>query len=371
MMINNVKKTSPLYIRYIYLIWALFMLVAVILTFTSVTQAKCRYYDEKIAASELTQQCFDKIKEYKINNGIGVTTEDINNTGMLGSKFSYITTTTGILESKRTSINPNFAAVIIDMFKEANIKKGDQVVAVFSGSFPALNIAVLCAIQTFELDPLIMASIGASTWGANQTEFTFYDMAEYLCSEGILNHRIDYVSLGGSSDMGYDFWENASEPILARISENGTKLISESDFNKNLELRMDIIAKSKPNLKLFINVGGNLISMGCDEEAYIANNGLIKPSYLNNDAYGENYDKKGLIENYLMKGIPVIHMLNIKKIALKYGLPYDPTSYPEVGIGNVYYEETYHLVIPIIAVLVSIGLLVFIFIIRKKEKINE
>ena len=361
-------KKMSLSITYVYVIWSLLVVIAVILTLVTTTLGECRYYEEKIAASNITNVCFNRIKEYKIDNDIAFAKEDINKTGMLGKNFSYITTTTGVVESKRTSVNPNFAAVIIDMFKEAGIKKKDEVVLVFSGSFPALNIAVMAACDVFELKTCTMASIGSSSYGANDPNFTFFDMANLLYSEGLLKTKIDYVSLGGSHDMGDDFWEGVSEPILERINESNSELIAIRDYEQNLEYRMKEIEKRVPNMKLFINVGGNIVSMGLDEEAYIYNNGLIKPNYLSSYNNKGKYEKKGLIERFLGKGIPVIHMLNLKSIALKYDIPYDPVTIQEVGNGNVYYEKEYRMSIPIITIISSLAILVFLGINRYKER---
>ena len=362
------KKKTPLYIRYIYLIWSLFIIVAVVLTIARTNLAKCRYYDEKVSASNITKLCFERIKQYKIDNGIAFAKEDINETGMLGQHFSYITTTTGVVESKRTSVNPNFAAVIIDMFKEAGVKKQDEVALIFSGSFPALNIAVMAACDTFELKTCTMASIGASSYGANDPNFTFFDMANLLYQEGLIKTKIDYVSLGGSHDMGDDFWEGVAGPIIERINNSDVKYVSIRDYKENLEYRMNEISKMVPNMKLLINVGGNIISMGLDEEAYIYNNGLIKPNYLSLYDYSGNYDKKGLIERYLERGVPVVHMLNLKSIALKYDIPYDPVNEVNIGSGKVYYETEYRLFVPITAVVVSVFILIFLGINRHKEK---
>lgn len=368
------NKKTPLYIWYIYLIWSLVIIIAVVATLRTTTVSECRYYDEKIEASNITESCFKRIKKYKIDNNIETPKEDVLESGMLGKHFSYITTTTGVVESKRTSVNPNFGAVVIDMFKEAGVKKGDEVGVVFSGSFPAINIAVMAACDVFDLKTCIMASIGASSYGANDPDFNFFDMANLLYNEGLLKTNIDYISLGGSHDMGDDFWEGVSEPIIERINQSSAKYISIRDYEENLNYRMNEFKKTIPNMKLFINVGGNIVAMGLDEEAYIYNNGLVKPNYLSTSLKKGNYSKKGLIERYLDKGIPIIHMLNLKSIALKYDLPYDPVVAPTIGSGNVYFEKDYRLSIPITSIVVSVIILAFFGIMQfreKKEKKHE
>ena len=246
------RKKMPLAIYLIYFIWSMFSVIAVILTLYMTSLAECRYYEEKLEASSITDLCFKRIKQYKIDNGIAFAREDINETGMLGRSFSYITTTTGVVESKRTSVNPNFAAVIIDMFKEAGIKKHDEVTLVFSGSFPALNIAVMAACDVFELKTCTMASIGSSSYGANDPDFTFFDMATLLYQEGLLKTKIDYISLGGSHDMGDDFWEGVSEPIIERIKNSNVEYISIRDYAENLKYRTREIDRKVPNMKLFV-----------------------------------------------------------------------------------------------------------------------
>lgn len=363
-------KRVPKYITYLFVIWALILIMAVLVTFNTTSIEKCRYYDEKVQAAELVSECQERIKLYKIANGMTVSKNDINNTGLLGERYTILTTTTGNLESKRTSLNPDFAAVFIDMFKEAGVKKGDQVLALFSGSFPSLNLAVMCAAQVFDLDICIMASIGSSSYGANDPSFTFYDMAEYLYNEGVLTNRINYVSLGGAGDIASDLDDNDSfaevkTNIISRIEANGTNFIYEDDYVKNIEYRLKVINEEVPNMKMLINVGGNIIGMGRDTDSFSGSTGLIIPSQVKLEMK-KITDKVGLIDRFLNDGIPVIHMLNIKGIALEYDLPYDPVGFSEIGTEEVYYETNYSTVIPIIALGVSVIFLGYLLFLRKK-----
>jgi len=359
-------KKSHLYVTFFFVIWALILVVAIMLTLRSTTVDVCRYYDEKIEAANLTAKAYQAIKDYKIDNEIELSDKDIHQTGVLGERYTVITTTLGILEAKRTSINPNFSAVVIDMFKEAGIKKGDEVGVLFSGSFPALNIATMAAIEVFELKPIIMASIGSSSYGANIPEFTYYDMAGYLCDQEIFTNEIDYVSLGGANDLALEFPEEVTNSILDRINSKGTKLIYEEDYSKNIKLRTEYIYEKCPNIKLLINVGGNLVSMGKDESSFIYENGLIKPNYIVKQ--NNNSEQVGLLENFLEDKIPVIQLLNIKSLSFKYGIPYDPTVIPVIGEGNIYNEINYNITIPILALSLSGLLLVFYFLYNKKYK---
>ena len=98
---------------------------------------------------------------------------DPNETALIGQDITPITTDRGYIEAKLTSINPNFAAVIVDMLKESDIQENDIVDVAFTGSFHGLNIAVLSALQILHLKPLVITSLGASNWGANDPYFTW------------------------------------------------------------------------------------------------------------------------------------------------------------------------------------------------------
>ena len=360
-------KKTPFYIEVLYIIWALILIVANGITFSSTTTDFCRYVEEKQEATRLSAFAMEKIKERKAELGIPMATKDILQTGLLGERYTGITTTLGVLEAKRTSLNPNFAAVIIDMFKEADIQKGDEVGVVFSGSFPGLNISVLCAIEVFELKPCIMISIGASSYGANHPEFTFLEMFDYLVQEKILSHPVNYISLGGNNDLGDEFDEDLREKIIGRIKQNPATFIFESDFETNIKKRMAYFEQAVPDMKLFINVGGNLVAMGREEAAFISDNGLIKPGYFSNQ-FGKNIKNEGLIDRYLSKKIPVIHMLNIKGLAYEYHLPYDPNTPFELGVGDVYMEKKYNLTVPIVTLCLSGFLLAFIYFYKRYEQ---
>ena len=57
-------KRHPNYVDYFFYIWALLLIVALLFTKSSVTEDKCRYYDEKIAASRLAKTAMEEIKSY-------------------------------------------------------------------------------------------------------------------------------------------------------------------------------------------------------------------------------------------------------------------------------------------------------------------
>ena len=121
-------------------------------------------YPTKLAAAQRMELATRALREERLARGIPIEPEiDPNATGLIGPEYTAITTTLGYLPAKRTSTNPNMAGVLVAMLDRAGAKPGDCAAVGFSGSFPALNIAVLCALQAMELRPVIVSSVGASS----------------------------------------------------------------------------------------------------------------------------------------------------------------------------------------------------------------
>lgn len=289
---------------------------------------------EKRAASERAAACYEAIYAEKLSRGLEMDAgADINRTGMIGLDYSFITTTVGNLEAKRTSTNPNMAAVVVDMLHELKLQPGDKVAVNCSGSFPALNIAVMCALQELQLEPYLISSFGSSTHGANDPEFTYLDMEHLLVEQGLLSHRSDLFSIGGMEDLGKEMPPEVVDAIVARIKGYGYTQFYDEDLIHNVLTRYDIYC-GQGDVKCFINVGGNDASFG-DSSVMVHTDGGILTQLSEKD------NSTGLVQLFLKNGIPVIHLLNIKSLAAEYGLPIDPVPLPAVGQGGVYYQTHY------------------------------
>lgn len=292
-------------------------------------------YTEKVEAAQMTQACLEEVRRLKEERGIPISAvNDINDTGMIGQDYSLTTTTLGNLEAKRTSTNPNMAAVVVDMFHELGLQPGDKVAVNCSGSFPALNIAVMCAVETVGLDPLLMTSFGSSTHGANDTDLTYLDMEYHLLEKGLLHHKSDYFSIGGMKDIGEDMDPAAVEAIKARLTGYGYTFYYEGDLLNNIQRRYEIY-RDDGDIRCFINVGGNDVSFGNSKVIVYSDGGILT-------SLSENDHSTGLVQLFLSDEVPVIHLLNIKSLATAYGLPIDPSPLPAVGEGGVYYQYAYH-----------------------------
>ena len=287
----------------------------------------------KLEAAALMQSWMDAIKEYKAQAGLALSPDDLHQTGMIGEPYTFITTTNGALEAKRTTANPDMAALMVQMLTQAGIGEGDTVGAGFSGSFPSLDLAVLAACQTMGVKCVYIASVGASTYGANQPELTFPDMACRLFQDGLLDTPPALVTPGGQDDCGLDMDQDLLGQIMERIQSYGAATMEQPDLEQNLEERMALYEREGP-IQCFIGVGGNLTTTGLGEKE--VGWGLIAPYSI--QKAGKN---DGLIQRYNTEGLPVIHLLNVKRLVADYGLAYDPEQLPAPGESAVYYTTQY------------------------------
>ena len=82
----------------------------------------------KLAAARRAAECFDAIRSERLARGYPLDAEiDPTGSGVLGLTASPVTSITGHLASKQASLNPNFAAAIVQMLHEAGVQPGDLI----------------------------------------------------------------------------------------------------------------------------------------------------------------------------------------------------------------------------------------------------
>ena len=313
---------------------------------------KLKYYDQKIEASKLAKEATDYLKEFRMHKGVFVdVVNDPNETALIGQDITPITTDRGYIEAKLTATNPNFAAVVVDMLKEAELEKNDVVAVAFTGSFPGLNIAVHSALQTLKLKPIIISSVGASNWGANDPDYTWLDMERVLFNAGIFKNKSMAASIGGGLDRGRGLSPEGRQLIIDAISRNKVEFINEEHLESSIQRRIELYNKhrKKDKIEAFINVGGGISSIGSIENVQFVPSGLIKTLPM------KNFPVRGLLIQMAEKNIPVIHLLNVNQLALQYGLPLNPTPLPLPGEGEIFIQRRY-------SVLLTAGVTIFLVI---------
>jgi len=72
------------------------------------------------------------------------------------------------------------------------------------------------------------------------------------------------------------------------------------------------------------------------------------------------------------KGVPVIHLLDVRVLAEEYNLPISPVPLPEPGTGAMFLEERYNLTVTAIALAILVILIVIvIFFDRRQQQFKE
>lgn len=146
--------------RIILCIAALWLLAGIGLTLAGAKMVRADDYSAKLEAARLMQTWMDGVKEMKLQAGLELTEEDLHGTGLMGERYTFITTTLGNPAAKRTTCNPDMAALAVELLHRAGVQPGDRVGGCFSGSFPAMNLAVLAACQAVGADCVYMVSVG-------------------------------------------------------------------------------------------------------------------------------------------------------------------------------------------------------------------
>lgn len=307
-------------------------------------------YEIKLLAAEKLQGWMDSVRTYKQEAGLALTPYDTHGTGMIGDEYTPITTSLGSEEAKRTTANADMAALLVQMLTEAGVKAGDTIGAGFSGSFPTLNLAVLAACEVMDVKVIYIASMGASTFGANQPEFTFPDMVCRLYLDGKLQTPPALITPGGDYDCGGEMFEEEKQAALARIEVYGVAdIMQQRDFAANLKAREALYDTLGP-ISCFVGVGGNITTIGLEEDTMKA--GVLAPYTVTAVREGD-----GLLQYYNARGLPVLHLLNIKQLAAQYSLPFDPETIAPPGQSALYYHTVYPRLLALAGVLGAAGIL--------------
>jgi len=303
------------------------------------TERRMPYYEDKLEASRLAARAFDVLRRARLAEGAVLDlSNDPAGSGLIGPDFSLITNARGVLSAKLTTLNPNFAAVLVDYFRRAKLRKGDPVAVAVSGSFPGLNVSLYAAMASLELQPIIITSVGASNWGAADPDFTWLDMERLLVQEEVFEFYSVAASPGGADDMGRGLSPEGRRLIWEAIDRNGVARLESRNIEESIDRRMEIYTREAlpGRVKAYVNVGGGIASLGSSQ-----NRALI-PSGLSTDLGLRNYPRKGAIILMAQKGIPVIHLNQIEDIARRAGLPVAPESLPEVGEGEIFARTAYN-----------------------------
>jgi len=339
-------------------------LLAFIAVENSKVDVKQDWYNEKVEAAKLSQLAANYLKTYRLENGVFIDViNDPNQTALIGQEYTLVTTDRGYIDAKLSATNPNFAAVIVQLLKDAGLEENDNVAVGMTGSFPGLNISVLAALETLNMNPIVISSVGSSNFGANDPFFTWLDMENILNKSNIFHSRSVAASIGGGSDVGRGLSPEGRNLITNAIERNNIKFINEKHLEESISKRLEIYdehSKGQP-IKAYINVGGGIASLGNTI------NGKLIPPGLTQFLPMRNFPVRGVIIQMGLEEIPIIHLLNINTLLAKYGLPASPVPLPEPGVGEIFIQKKYSIIVTSIATLILIIVIIFVYFGERKH----
>jgi len=174
---------------------------------------------------------------------------------------------------------------------------------------------------------LVIVSIGSSQWGANQPEFSWISMENCLCQAGFNQHRLLALSWGGEDGSGGEYPEDLKIKLRQEAQTLGLTFLPPAGFNTTVETHLSLFKKAADGqpIRAFINIGGSLVNLGRDSSILELRPGLTQVKKI------PPADNCGLIQRMASEGVPVIHLLNIKGLAARYNLPWDPQPLPQAS----------------------------------------
>jgi poly-gamma-glutamate system protein len=258
---------------------------------------------------------------------------DPNRTGMIGQEYTPITTTIGELPAKRTATNPDFAAALVHQIASLGLPRGAPVVIVVSGSFVGGDIAAITATETLGLRPIVIASLSASMWGANEPELNLIDMLAALRERNVIRTRAIAAVLGGGGAIGGSMDPDGVAALRRSAARDGVPIVDARPVSALIDALLARInaATGEARPGAVINVGGALIGLGSCRESYEWPPGLTRRAPTCSDG------TQGLAMRLGADGLPVLHIINMRRLALEWGLPFDPIPLPIPGNNRAIY----------------------------------
>jgi poly-gamma-glutamate system protein len=208
------------------------------------------------------------------------------------------------------------------------------VVIVLSGSFVGGNVAAIAAAEALDLKPVIVASLSASMWGATDPDFNWIDMARALRERGVIRARTAAAVLGGDGAVGGSMDAAGVAALRASAARDGVLMVELRPFATLVEALLGHVNAAlgddvRPGA--VINIGGALIGLGSCRESYELAPGLTtRPLTCEAGLPGLATRLSGI-------GVPIIHVLNMRRLAVELGLPFDPVPLPTPGNNKAIY----------------------------------
>ena len=307
----------------------------------SLSPVHAEAYSKKLQAVNLMLRAEKIVAQQKRERGIAIDSRnDPEGYGIIGPQFTLITTDRGSQNAKMLAAHPNFAAAVTQMMLQAKVREGDLVAVGMTGSLPGLNLAVLSACRAIGAEPVILTSVGSSMFGATDPDLTWLDMESLLRSRGLWPFRSLASSLGGGGDVGRGLSPMGRQLLADAVTRNGVRLLEPPNVLEAVRQRVALYdsvaaARHKP-IRLYVNVGGGVASLGG------AQNGRLIPAGLTRRLAARNYPNRGVINVLAERRIPIVHLLDVEKLARQLGITDDSSATARPGKGLLFIKYRYN-----------------------------
>lgn len=290
----------------------------------------------KVVAAQLADRGMQAIREAGEVLGHKIDARfDPSGSGMIGLAMSPVTSLPAHLDAKQTSVNPNFAAVAVELLQQAGVGEGDVVAVGCTGSFPALNTCLYAALESIGAEPIVVHSAASSQFGANQPGMLWLDMERVLYDEGVISFRSHAATLGGFGDRARGMSAESQAMLAASLERNGVDSLQIDSLSQSVRSRMNFyrsVAAGR-TIKAYVNVGGGAASIHGDDGREAFGGGLTTKLPEGAEAID------CVATRYAQAGLPVINLGNAVALARSHGLPVAPQEMPAVGTGGVFSQS--------------------------------
>ncbi len=281
-----------------------------------------------LQAARAMEEALESVAGHCRDNGIQLeTASDPNATCLVGPEQTELFTSLGDPEAKRTATNPDLAGLLAHLLARAGVGRGDRVAVGASGSFPGLMMATTAAVEAMGAEPVTILSLGASSFGATRPGFHLLDLYRLLEAAGYASVPPVAVSLGGSDDVGAEFDAGFREDLLLSLRGTGLRVLEIPNLQENVAERLGLYGSPAA----FVNVGGAGANLGTSPLILNLPGGLVEGPGGGGLVAIPPKEQRGVLFEMLARGVPVLHLLHVRGLALRYGLAWDPIPLPEPG----------------------------------------
>jgi poly-gamma-glutamate system protein len=279
--------------------------------FTVESQAS-RWTEEQVDimaenAEATMQKAYRVLWDFRVEFGLNDPERDPDSTGIIGVEFTPLTTTIGYPEAKYLSTKKGWARWLVRDLTSRDIWHGAKVAVSFSGSFPALNLAVLAALQEIGANVKGVCSVGSSSWGANEIGLSWPEMERLLREKGVLKVGCSAVTIGGSGDRGGEWKGYAMDLALQAVKRSRLPLLKPRNLRDAVKKRANLYG-TLDNYTCYINVGGGHASLGSGARERYGRGGW----YFARSSIRGNPD--GLMDKFLQSSVPCLNLMYLEKL---------------------------------------------------------